>query len=158
MAAKKEVPTPAWVNFTTAGMGGLFGWAIVHPFNTVGIRMNLATASGNSKPLSFLPYLAATVKKEGFMTLYTGIGAGMLRQVFYSTSRFGFFEVFRDELAKHRPTDFLSRLVAGVASGGIVQSFVYSVPLTTATHLTAPCFSTKYKLFSCISCNYCAYM
>lgn len=120
MAAKKEQPLPQWANFTTAGMGGLIGWAVVHPFNTVGVRMNLATASGNSKPLSFLPYLATTVKKEGFMTLYSGIGAGMLRQVFYSTSRFGFFEVFRDELAKHRPTDFLSRLVAGVTSGGIL--------------------------------------
>jgi solute carrier family 25 oxoglutarate transporter 11 len=117
MSANKQVPVPASVNFATAGMGGLFGWAIVHPFNTLGIRMNLATASGNAK-VSFLPYLVSTVKTQGFMSLYSGIGAGMLRQVFYSTSRYGFFEVFRDELAKHRPTDFFSRLLAGVSSGG----------------------------------------
>jgi solute carrier family 25 oxoglutarate transporter 11 len=117
MSANKQVPVPASVNFATAGMGGLFGWAVVHPFNTLGIRMNLATASGNAK-VSFLPYLASTVKTQGFMSLYSGLGAGMLRQVFYSTSRYGFFEVFRDELAKHRPTDFLSRLLAGVTSGG----------------------------------------
>ena len=51
--------------------------------------------------------------------LYSGLGAGLLRQFFYATSRFGFFEVFRDELAKYRETDFLSRLVAGVTSGGL---------------------------------------
>jgi solute carrier family 25 oxoglutarate transporter 11 len=124
MSANKQVPVPASVNFATAGMGGLFGWAIVHPFNTLGIRMNLATASGNAK-VSFVPYLVSTVKTQGFLSLYSGLGAGMLRQVFYSTSRYGFFEVFRDELAKHRPTDFLSRLLAGVTSGGEQQIIQY---------------------------------
>jgi solute carrier family 25 oxoglutarate transporter 11 len=117
MSTNKPTPIPSSINFLTAGMGGLFGWAIVHPFNTLGIRMNLATASGNAN-VSFFPYLVSTIKNQGVATLYSGIGAGMLRQVFYSTSRYGFFEVFRDELAKHRPTDFLSRLVAGVTSGG----------------------------------------
>ena len=117
MSAPKQAPTPAWLNFTTAGMGGIFGWMVVHPFNTLGIRMNLATASGNAK-VSFIPYLTSTIKTHGVLNLYSGLGAGLLRQVFYSTSRYGFFEVFRDELAKHRPTDFLSRLVAGVTSGG----------------------------------------
>lgn len=120
MSTKKPAPIPSSVNFLTAGMGGLFGWAVVHPFNTLGIRMNLATASGNSS-VSFFPYLVSTIKNQGVGTLYNGLGAGLLRQVFYSTSRFGFFEVFRDELAKHRPTDFLSRLTAGVASGGTVE-------------------------------------
>jgi len=53
------------------------------------------------------------------MTLYSGLSAGLLRQIFYATSRFGLFEVFRDEMAKYRPTDFYSRLITGCASGGI---------------------------------------
>lgn len=53
------------------------------------------------------------------MSLYNGLSAGLLKQLFYATSRFGLFEVFRDELAKHRPTDMLSRFIAGVSSGGI---------------------------------------
>lgn len=117
---KKEVPIPSSVNFTTAGMGGLIGWAVVHPFNTVGVRMNLATASGGTVKPSFLPYLISTVKNQGVSSLYAGLGAGLLRQVFYSTARFGFFEVFRDKLAEYRPTDLLSRLLAGVTSGGSI--------------------------------------
>lgn len=113
----KEAPIPSYVNFATAGMGGLIGWAVIHPFNTIGIRMNLASATGGQK-LAFVPYFVSTVKSQGVASLYNGLSAGLLRQLFYSTARFGFFEVFRDKLAEYRPTDFLSRLVAGVSSGG----------------------------------------
>jgi hypothetical protein len=87
-----------FANFSTAGGGGLIGWAIVHPFSTLAVRTNLASAQGNN--VSFMSILKSTVKKEGVMSLYDGLSAGLLRQVFYSTSRFGLFEVFRDELAK----------------------------------------------------------
>jgi len=123
MSAKKEVPLSNTVNFTTAGLGGLMGWVVVHPFNTCSVRMNLASAAGGSaSKLSFLPYFVSTVKNQGVSSLYAGLGAGLLRQVFYSTSRFGFFEVFRDKLAEYRPTDLLSRLIAGVTSGGLLSS------------------------------------
>eukprot|EP01038_Epipyxis_sp_PR26KG_P014894 gene14894-20030_t len=113
---------PASVNFTTAGLGGLIGWTIIHPFNTLSIRMNLIKSSnsnGVANNISFYSYLKETIRNEGILTLYSGLSAGLLRQIFYSTSRFGFFEVFRDEIAKHRPVDFLSRLLAGIVSGGL---------------------------------------
>jgi solute carrier family 25 oxoglutarate transporter 11 len=119
MSTNNTKPLSATVNFATAGMGGLFGWFMVHPFNTLGIRMNLATATGGAQQLSFTKYLVTTIKNDGVKSLYSGLSAGLLRQLFYATSRFGLFEVFRDELAKHRETDFLSRLVCGVTSGGI---------------------------------------
>ena len=97
-------------NFFTAGLGGCLGWCVVHPFNTLAIRMNLATSAGGEAP-AFLAYSRNAIKTEGVMTLYSGLSAGLLRQVFYATSRFGLFEVFRDEMAKYRPTDFTSRLI-----------------------------------------------
>ena len=51
-------------------------------------------------------------------SLYNGLSAGVTRQVFYATSRFGLFEVFRDAMAKYRETDLFSRLLTGCASGG----------------------------------------
>eukprot|EP00596_Hydrurales_sp_CCMP1899_P000843 CAMPEP_0119036044 /NCGR_PEP_ID=MMETSP1177-20130426/3447_1 /TAXON_ID=2985 /ORGANISM="Ochromonas sp, Strain CCMP1899" /LENGTH=307 /DNA_ID=CAMNT_0006995211 /DNA_START=105 /DNA_END=1025 /DNA_ORIENTATION=- len=117
--------SPLAVNFATAGMGGMMGWTVVHPFNTVCVRMNLASAvaaaSGGVKStsLSFPSYLSMIVKEQGAMSLYSGLSAGLLRQFFYTTSRLGLFEVFRDELAKYRPTDIWSRLSTGMISGGI---------------------------------------
>lgn len=108
-------------NFSSAGLGGCLGWVIVHPFNTVAIRMNLASyqaPAGTVHP-SFSSYLAQTLKNDGALSLYAGLSAGLLRQVFYATSRFGLFEVLRDEMAKIRPTDFWSRLITGCVSGGI---------------------------------------
>lgn len=98
----------------------LIGWTVVHPFNTVCVRMNLASAvaaaSGGVKSasLSFPSYLSMTIKEKGAMSLYSGLSAGLLRQFFYTTSRLGLFEVFRDELAKYRPTDIWSRLSTGI--------------------------------------------
>ena len=116
---------PVVVSFTTAGLGGIAGWLLVHPFNTCSVRMNLAVSSSNS-PSSSLPFrkfLMNSIRKDGILSLYSGLSAGILRQVFYSTSRFGIFELFRDELAKYRPTDMTSRVITGSLSGGIAALF-----------------------------------
>lgn len=92
------------VIFASAGLGGCMGWAVVHPFNTAAVRSNLASASGQTFSISKM------LKTDGFMSLYDGLSAGIARQVFYATSRFGLFETFRDILHEYRgKTDFASR-------------------------------------------------
>lgn len=95
---------PKSVIFASSGLGGCLGWCVVHPFNTVAVRMNLASAAGQT--FSF----KEMIKKQGWMSLYDGLSAGVARQVFYATSRFGLFETFRDLLHEYRgKTDFASR-------------------------------------------------
>jgi len=56
----------------------------------------------------------------GWMSLYDGIAAGVLRQVFYASTRFGLFETFRDKLHEIRgKTDFSARVGVGAVTGGI---------------------------------------
>lgn len=129
MSGQKQQSIPTSVNFATAGIGGLIGWVAIHPFNTLGIRMNLASQSGVATESSFFKFSSNIVRQEGVLALYSGLNAGLLRQLFYATSRFGLFEVFRDELAKYRETDFLSRLVAGCSSGGKLSSKYKSVDI-----------------------------
>jgi len=113
-------PLPMSISFGTAGMGGILGWLVIHPANTVAVRLNLFSMANPTAPSpSFLTFFKDLVKSEGAAGLYAGLGAGVLRQVFYATSRFGLFEVFRDQMAKYRETDVLSRLLTGCASGGI---------------------------------------
>lgn len=82
----------------------MFGWVIVHPFNTVAVRSNLASASGQTFSLTGM------AAKQGWMSVYDGLSAGVMRQVFYATSRLGLFETFRDLLHDYRgKTDFASR-------------------------------------------------
>jgi solute carrier family 25 oxoglutarate transporter 11 len=95
---------PKWVTFASSGLGGCMGWCVVHPFNTVAVRMSLASASGRTFNFKTM------VEKQGWMSVYDGLSAGLARQVFYATARFGLFETFRDMLHEYRGhTDFASR-------------------------------------------------
>jgi len=109
---------PRFVSFATSGLGGMLAWVVIHPANTVGVRMTVQNFTSASPERSLLRYSKAFVQKEGVKGLYAGLSAGIIRQIFYGTSRMGLFELFRDKLATVRETDFLSRLVVGVASGG----------------------------------------
>lgn len=116
--SSSSTPTPPPLSkaaiFSTSGLGGCLGWIIVHPANTLAVRWNLASMSG--KPFNFSKMIA----ESGYASLYDGLGAGIWRQVFYASSRFGLFETFRDKLHEVRgKTDFASRVVVGAISGGI---------------------------------------
>jgi solute carrier family 25 oxoglutarate transporter 11 len=92
----------------------MLGWTIVHPANTIAVRWNLASMQG--KKFSF----SGMIKESGWMSIYDGLSAGVLRQVFYASSRFGLFETFRDKLHEIRgKTDFASRVGVGAITGGI---------------------------------------
>jgi solute carrier family 25 oxoglutarate transporter 11 len=113
-----------FVNFSTAGMGGIIGWTIVHPLNTLSVRMNLSLAqkpSASVKHPSFLQFTRQLIHKEGTSALYEGITAGWTRQIFYSTSVFGFYEIFRDFLRKtsngNEEITYAGRFLAGIGSG-----------------------------------------
>lgn len=113
-AAVSPAQLPKSVVFATSGLGGMLGWAVIHPANTLTVRMSLAALSG--KPFSFRQMIA----DSGWMGLYDGLAAGVLRQVVYATARFGLFETFRDKLHDYRgKTDFASRVVVGAITGGI---------------------------------------
>lgn len=118
MAAIQEKPLSKGVIFSTSGLGGIVGWVFVHPFNTVAVRMNLASMQTGAAPKSFPAFSANLVKTEGFASLYAGLGAGCLRQVFYATSRYGLFETFRDFSAKYRKIDFAQRFTLASVAGG----------------------------------------
>jgi solute carrier family 25 oxoglutarate transporter 11 len=127
MSTQSSSPAlPKPVVFATSGLGGMMGWAIVHPANTTAVRMNLASMQGTK--FSFM----AMIRENGAMSLYDGLAAGVWRQVFYATSRFGLFETCRDILHDIRgKTDFAGRVVVGAATGATAA--LISCPMEVAT-------------------------
>ncbi|KAL7469814.1 hypothetical protein ACHAXS_010077 [Conticribra weissflogii] len=125
-AKAAPAPLPKPIIFATSGLGGMIGWAIVHPFNTIAVRMNLASMQG--KHFS----VANAIKDNGVMSLYDGLAAGIWRQVFYASSRFGLFETCRDKLHEIRgKTDFAGRVIVGAGTGA-AAAFI-SCPMEVAT-------------------------
>lgn len=124
-APAKPTELSKTVIFATSGLGGMLGWAIVHPANTLAVRMNLAAAAGRAFSFSGM------IAESGWMGLYDGLSAGVMRQVFYASSRFGLFETFRDKLHEIRgKTDFASRVVVGALTGGMAAAI--SCPMEVA--------------------------
>jgi len=116
-AATDEIPTS--VKFGSAGLGGIMGWMVVHPFNTAAVRMNLASGQPGYVKVGFGGFLKATAAEKGILSLYDGLAIGCVRQIFYATSRFGLFEVIRDKLAERGPVEFKERVFAGLTSGAM---------------------------------------
>ncbi|CAE8709366.1 unnamed protein product [Polarella glacialis] len=112
-------PVPGWVSFATSGVGGIFGWLFVHPVNTLSIRMNLASLQNPGMQLGFVKFATQTTQESGFMSLYNGLGAGIWRQIFYASSRYGLFQIFRDTMAQYREVDLASRILCASGAGGL---------------------------------------
>jgi len=75
---------------------------------------------------SLLKFTSNIISTEGWQALYKGLSAGIVRQIFYATSRLGICEVMRDYLARYRKIDFKSRVILGAIAGAC--SAVISCP------------------------------
>ena len=79
------------MNFATAGTGGIMGWCVVHPFNTLSIRLNLASMNTNNGPVpsqsrpSSIALIRNIIQQDGIKSLYHGLSAGIVRQICFST-------------------------------------------------------------------------
>jgi solute carrier family 25 oxoglutarate transporter 11 len=104
--------------FVFGGVAGVMAWVIVHPANTLATRMNLLQSAQGEKRLGVISFGKQIVAKEGWTALYKGLSAGIVRQLFYATSRIGLYDVFRDFSLKFREVDIFSRLACGIISGG----------------------------------------
>ena len=119
---------PEWAHAVAGQIGGMVGLAVVHPVDTVKIRMQ---ARVSAPPVSAVSTVSSLVQREGPMALYRGIGApmvayGLINAVAFTThtevTRF-----LRGDLGPsgtpvlHDP--YLIGL-AGGAAAGLMSSFV----------------------------------
>lgn len=59
-------------------------------------------------------------RKEGFIALYNGLSASLLRQMTYSTARFGIYESLKNNYVQNKkPITFYHQLMFGMISGSI---------------------------------------
>ncbi|KAI5651858.1 mitochondrial carrier protein domain-containing protein [Phthorimaea operculella] len=125
--ASLNAPQPRMPKETRLGkwyFGGLASAAaacITHPLDL--LKVHLQTQKG--KNISLIKVTKSVVKNEGIMGLYNGISASLLRQLTYSTARFGIYESAKQALAPKdgSPLPFhTSALIAGL--GGMAGGFI----------------------------------
>ncbi|KAM3964501.1 dicarboxylate carrier 1 [Aphomia sociella] len=118
MSKPKEVRVSQWYFGGLASAGAA---CITHPLDLLKVQMQ--TQKG--KNISMLKVTGVVIRNQGILGLYNGISASLLRQLTYSTARFGIYEMAKQQLA---PKDgsvipfYMSAFLAGL--GGFAGGFV----------------------------------
>ncbi|XP_021190366.3 mitochondrial dicarboxylate carrier [Helicoverpa armigera] len=115
---QKEVRVSKWYfgGFSSAGAA-----CVTHPLDLLKVQMQ--TQKG--KNISMFQLVGIVVRNQGILGLYNGISASLLRQLTYSTARFGIYEMAKQQLTPKdgRPIPFyLTAFIAGMGgfAGGLV--------------------------------------
>lgn len=70
---------------------------VTHPLDLAKVRLQTASKRGQS--LGSMVF--QIVKNEGFLKIYSGLTASLLRQATYSTARFGVYEYLKESYIEH---------------------------------------------------------
>lgn len=113
---------PGWQSarpFVTGGTSAIMATCCIQPIDMVKVRIQLQeTGKGikiNTNPIS----VATTIiKEDGFLSLYRGLSAGILRQMTYGMTRLGVFKTLEEHLKVDGTLSFSNKLLASLCAGG----------------------------------------
>lgn len=98
------------------GLSSACAACITHPLDL--LKVHLQTQQ-NGK-LSVVEITSSIVKEQGFLALYTGLSASLLRQLTYSMTRFGAYEVGKQMLeASGHSIQFHDKLLLAAVTGAV---------------------------------------
>jgi solute carrier family 25 oxoglutarate transporter 11 len=111
--------------FINGGTAGMVATTVIQPIDMIKVRLQLAGQGARTGPSPTPIAVTKEIIAAGkVLDLYTGLSAGLLRQVVYTTAPLGFFSKFMNILttrAKHEGNKigFVERAGAGLSAGGL---------------------------------------
>ncbi|KAL2160852.1 hypothetical protein VTH06DRAFT_1049 [Thermothelomyces fergusii] len=94
-AATRPIHYPFWFGGSASSMAA----CVTHPLDLVKVRLQTRTGD---MPKSMSGTFVHIVKHNGIRGLYSGLSASLLRQITYSTTRFGIYEELKSRFASRR--------------------------------------------------------
>jgi len=120
----KEIsPKKAWEHehvrypFWFGGSASSFAACVTHPLDLVKVR--LQTRSSDA-PKSMIGTFGHVIKSDGFLGLYSGLSASLLRQITYSTTRFGVYEELKSDFTTPSSSPSFPTLIAMASTAGFL--------------------------------------
>jgi len=83
------------------------------------VKVRLQTRSGNA-PNTMVGTITHILKAEGVLGLYSGLSASLLRQITYSTTRFGIYEELKARLTTPTSAPSFPTLIAMASTSGFL--------------------------------------
>ncbi|CEI65254.1 hypothetical protein FVEN_g6314 [Fusarium venenatum] len=121
-AKKATIRYPFWFGGSASSMAA----CVTHPLDLVKVRLQMRT--GNA-PKNMVGTFVHIVRNDGPLGLYSGISASLLRQMSYSTVRFGVYEEIKTRITRRnggRDPSFATLVGLAAGSGfvgGIAGNF-----------------------------------
>ncbi|XP_015604811.1 mitochondrial 2-oxoglutarate/malate carrier protein [Cephus cinctus] len=112
MSDQKTVPNS--IKFVIGGTSGMAATCFVQPLDLIKNRMQL---SGTKT--STLSVISSIIKNEGFLGMYSGLSAGLMRQATYTTTRLGIYTWLFELASKDGQPNFLTKAALGMAAGSV---------------------------------------
>lgn len=128
MSEKKAKVTnvPTSLNFIFGGISGCLATCVVQPIDMIKTQIQLASAEGGVTKLSPISVFKKFISDNGYKALYRGLDSALLRQVLYTTTRFGIFYSLNDSIKKKnngKPVNVFQKTFAALTAGGIGAAF-----------------------------------
>lgn len=115
MAEQKKVAPTRLGRWYFGGIASAGAACFTHPFDL--IKVTLQTQQGK---LAALPLAKKIVQQQGVKALYQGLSASVLRQITYSMTRFGLYEVGKQNMN----TDTLMGKITLASVSGAIGGFI----------------------------------
>lgn len=85
------------MKFVMGGLSGIGATCVVQPLDLVKTRMQISGVGGAKKEYkNSIHCIRTVITAEGPLALYKGIGAALLRQATYTTTRLGVYTYLND--------------------------------------------------------------
>ncbi|KAI9495359.1 mitochondrial carrier domain-containing protein [Zychaea mexicana] len=114
VAKKRSTP------FYFGGAASCVAAVVVHPFDLTKVRLQNMKGQAHHGMISTMLGIA---KKEGFLRLYAGLSASLLRQATYSTVRFGAYDKLKQNMASRVEQPTVWHLLACSSTAGAMGGF-----------------------------------
>ncbi|KAF3202104.1 Mitochondrial dicarboxylate transporter [Orbilia oligospora] len=120
MGDKKQqgIKYPFWFG----GASSMWAAVFTHPLDLNKVRLQTAKKVGNGPKPGMVDTFRTIFRNEGFLGLYSGLTASLLRQATYSTTRFGIYEELKGMVKKPNKELPLPTLIALSSTSGFLGS------------------------------------
>ncbi|KAM7142952.1 mitochondrial brown fat uncoupling protein 1 [Molossus nigricans] len=144
--ASGEVAPSMAIKIFSAGAGACVADVITFPLDTAKVRLQIqgeSPASGAPKYKGVLGTITTLAKTEGPVKLYSGLPAGLQRQISFASLRIGLYDTVGEFFAAGKDPTLGSRILAGLSTGGVAvfigqPTEVVKVRLQAQSHLHGP--------------------
>ncbi|XP_047574465.1 mitochondrial brown fat uncoupling protein 1 isoform X1 [Lutra lutra] len=158
-----DVPPTMTVKIFSAGVAACVADAITFPLDTAKVRLQIQGECQTSRAIRYkgvLGTITTLAKTEGPVKLYSGLPAGLQRQISFASLRIGLYDTVQEFFSTGKETtpSLGSKISAGLTTGGVAvfigqPTEVVKVRLQAQSHLHGlkPRYTGTYNAYRVIA-------